>query len=313
MKTGTTASIKFQKLKRRLRLPQYAVIGVLESLWLFTMSNAPRGDIGRHTDEDIAAGIDYEGEATGLIQCLVGTGWLDESEEHRLVVHDWHDHAPNFIHAKLKKLGQSFVTKPGQTEGSEPTLERSQVTSEGSQVTLDASEEASLDASRERSQVTSDHSLEGTPNQTQPNPTKPPPTPPGGGEGAHTARIDPRPSRPATAAFVRPPPFAELVSAWIAARLPGHESPGGLRDTPQRRGWWQLRLDDPWWSANWRQAVDRLARSGKACGRDPAFPRGVRLEDFLKHEDYVTRILEGEFDDPRQPSTGTKVYDVVIQ
>lgn len=88
MKTTTLQSIKFSRLKRHLALSHWQVVGVLESLWLFTMVNVPTGEIGRFSNEDIAAGIEWSGDADQLIDKLIQSGWLHPSEEHRLVIGD---------------------------------------------------------------------------------------------------------------------------------------------------------------------------------------------------------------------------------
>jgi len=88
-------------------------VGLLELLWHFTADFAPQGDIGRFTDQRIEAACGWNGESENerakrlhlprwnrqgvLIQALVGAGWLDRSDEHRLVVHDWHIHADNTV------------------------------------------------------------------------------------------------------------------------------------------------------------------------------------------------------------------------
>lgn len=110
MKMVAVQCIKFLRLKRRLRLPSWQVVGLLESVWLFTQSNAPAGDIGKHSDEDIAAHIEWDGDAEQLVKDLVECGWLDRHETHRLVVHDWHEHAPNYVKGNMAKHGKGFVT-----------------------------------------------------------------------------------------------------------------------------------------------------------------------------------------------------------
>ena len=110
MKSGTTSCIKFMRLKRRLSIPAWQAVGVLESIWNFTCQNAPQGDIGKHTNEEIAAAIEWEKEPEELIQVLVDCGWLDASIEHRLLVHDWADHAPNYVKGGLAKSGKMFAS-----------------------------------------------------------------------------------------------------------------------------------------------------------------------------------------------------------
>jgi hypothetical protein len=80
-------------LMRVLQVPQYAAVGILESVWHLTAREATQGNIGRLSDEDIAAWLDWQREPAELIDALVTAGWLDRCPEHRLVVHDWAEHA----------------------------------------------------------------------------------------------------------------------------------------------------------------------------------------------------------------------------
>jgi len=103
MKLGTVESLKFKKLKMKLGLAQWQAIGLLESLWMFTARNAPLGDIGRHSNEDIAVHLEWSGDADSLILALTECRWIDESEEHRLLIHDWADHLPMWLQGNLKR------------------------------------------------------------------------------------------------------------------------------------------------------------------------------------------------------------------
>lgn len=108
MKLSAPQSSKFLKLKRRLSLPHWQCVGLLESMWLFTQHNAPLGDIGRHSDEDLAASIEWAGDPTALITALIECGFIDECDENRLVVHDWIDHAPTYLKGAIAKHGKEF-------------------------------------------------------------------------------------------------------------------------------------------------------------------------------------------------------------
>lgn len=101
--------MKFRRLQHRLGLPKYAVIGILESLWIATQVNCPRGDIGQFDDEAICIEIGYVGDPVSLISSLVETGWLDRDDKHRLVVHDWPEHAPRYVHGVVSKIGGFIV------------------------------------------------------------------------------------------------------------------------------------------------------------------------------------------------------------
>ena len=63
-------------------------VGLLERLWHTTIADAYKGDIGKLSDGEIAEACGWFGSARELVGTLVDTGWLDESAEHRLLVHD---------------------------------------------------------------------------------------------------------------------------------------------------------------------------------------------------------------------------------
>lgn len=108
MKTGTQNHMKTKRLAKRLAMPLYRVVGLLETLWLLCQDCADEGNIGKFSDDEICEYIEWDGpqSASELIEILVEAGWLDRDPEYRLVVHDWQDHAPEFIKERLKKRGQ---------------------------------------------------------------------------------------------------------------------------------------------------------------------------------------------------------------
>lgn len=111
MMTGTPEKLKFKKLKARLKLSFWEAVGLLESLWLITYANAPCGDIGRLTDEEIAVALEWEGEPQKLIEALVDSHWLDRypCACHRLIVHDWHEHCSNSHKGNFAKYRKRFA------------------------------------------------------------------------------------------------------------------------------------------------------------------------------------------------------------
>ena len=118
MKTGTETLIKFKRLQRRLQMPLWQCKGLLQSIWDFTAREARKGDIGRFSDEDIAFAIEWEGCPHELVEALVETGWLDENEDHRVVVHHWPQHCEHSVHVALARKGDVFA------DGTLPSLTR---------------------------------------------------------------------------------------------------------------------------------------------------------------------------------------------
>jgi hypothetical protein len=104
---------KFIKLVRMIRQafpglpidPDTVAVGILEKLWHFAINSAKRGDVGRHSDDVLAEAVGWYGEPAELVELLVVTGWLDIDPHHRLVVHDWDQHAPGFIKRNIAKSG----------------------------------------------------------------------------------------------------------------------------------------------------------------------------------------------------------------
>jgi hypothetical protein len=103
--------MKFMRLKRRLKLPSFSVVGVLESIWLFTCTNAPLGDLGKFSNEDIAIAIDWADDPDELVAHLIECGWLDTCNVHRLLVHDWEEHCPTYVRGINARKGLKFAEK----------------------------------------------------------------------------------------------------------------------------------------------------------------------------------------------------------
>ena len=114
MKREAMGNTKMKKLCRRLGIKQYIAVGILESLWHLTAREAPQGNIGKLTDEDIALALDYDDAPETLIAALKDSRWLDPSATHRLVVHDWHEHADDAVKKRLRRCRKPFFTASGE-------------------------------------------------------------------------------------------------------------------------------------------------------------------------------------------------------
>lgn len=109
MKRGTPNHPKTLALAAALGLERYAAVGILECLWHFAGQYARRGDIGRHANTAIAAGVGWSGDAEEFISALVTCGWLDACPCHRLRIHDWHEHADQPVHKTTEVRNQGFI------------------------------------------------------------------------------------------------------------------------------------------------------------------------------------------------------------
>jgi hypothetical protein len=101
---------KLSRLKFILHCGRGEAMGYLEAMWHFAGRYTPQGNIGKYTDADIEAWIEWEGDAGMLMQAFITSGWIDESDHHRLLVHDWHEHADDATRLSLKRKKLSFLT-----------------------------------------------------------------------------------------------------------------------------------------------------------------------------------------------------------
>ena len=109
---------KMKRLCRRLDIPLWQAVGLLESLWHLTARETPAGGIGKLPDVDIALAIDYRGDEVEMLNTLLGCGWLDRDPVHRIIVHDWPDHADDAVQMRLARTRQFFA------DGRPPKLTR---------------------------------------------------------------------------------------------------------------------------------------------------------------------------------------------
>jgi hypothetical protein len=78
-------------------------------IWHFTARFTPQGNIGKYPDDAIENWVEWNGNPGELIAALVHCGWIDANREHRLVVHDWHQHADKAVHTDLARKLQRFA------------------------------------------------------------------------------------------------------------------------------------------------------------------------------------------------------------
>lgn len=117
MKRGTPDHPKVMIFAEHIGRRRPEAIGYLELLFHFTAQYAPDGAIGKYDDKRIAAGIDWMGRPSLVIDALVAAGWLDRHPGARLVVHDWADHADRSTLARLSRMGKMPIKQNQQITG----------------------------------------------------------------------------------------------------------------------------------------------------------------------------------------------------
>lgn len=109
MLDGAFTSPKIRRLAVILGIPWPQAIGLCGLLWRFTAKHAPTGEIGRHDDEEIAAALEWPGDASEVLEAMLTCRLLDGvSGPVRFVVHDWPDHAPRYVLSTLKRKGMDY-------------------------------------------------------------------------------------------------------------------------------------------------------------------------------------------------------------
>ena len=110
MKRGTPEHPKVFDLAEKLSIPRAHAVGILELLWHFTAKYTPQGDIGKYPNTAIAKACLWTKDAAKFVQALLTCGWLEQSDEYRLLVHDWHDHADDLTRKVLNRARLEFLT-----------------------------------------------------------------------------------------------------------------------------------------------------------------------------------------------------------
>lgn len=110
MKLDGLTHPKTKELAYKLGIPLPHAIGLLELLFAFVGQQTPEGNVGKWSNAVIAGEAGWDRDPDEFVDALLFAGFLDEDDDHRLLVHDWADHCPNWVHAKLKKAGREIIS-----------------------------------------------------------------------------------------------------------------------------------------------------------------------------------------------------------
>lgn len=110
MKKGGPSHPKVLGIANVLGIHRLHALGLLEQMFHWVYEYCPGGDIGKWSNQVIADGIHWDGDSDKLIDVLVDLGWIDRCANHRLVIHDWAEHAPNWIHSLVSRDELQFAS-----------------------------------------------------------------------------------------------------------------------------------------------------------------------------------------------------------
>jgi hypothetical protein len=81
MKRGTIRHPKTTALMVELGVGRAEVLGILTMLWDFCGDYTPDGKVGRFSDSEIAAAVEWSKEPEKLIESLIKTRWIDKKSK----------------------------------------------------------------------------------------------------------------------------------------------------------------------------------------------------------------------------------------
>lgn len=104
---------KVARLSYMLDVEPPHAIGHLHCLWWWALSYADDGDLTQFEPWEIATAAQWRGDADLFVKALIECGWLDETEDIRLEIHDWWSYAGKLVErrqesAKRKRSMRSF-------------------------------------------------------------------------------------------------------------------------------------------------------------------------------------------------------------
>lgn len=130
MKVDALDHPKTLDLAARLDVELPTAIGYLELLFAFVGRKSPQGNVGKWPDGAIARACYWNAAPEVFIKALIDAGFIDKCADHRLLIHDWTDHAPRWVKARLKSLNADFLTVVLSKDAStETTIEATTVAS----------------------------------------------------------------------------------------------------------------------------------------------------------------------------------------
>lgn len=225
-KRGILTHPKTLRLAERLGIAECYAVGIMECLWQWVAEYAPTGDLSDCSAREIGRAIGFRGKPEPLLAALVAVRLLDDLGSGKLVVHDWADHAPDYVHMRLARSKRVFATGAAPSLARLPRREREEIekaTGLADSVRTRSAQEAlpvrTLSAPPEPGQ-----------NQARPEPGQIPPSPPGGsgeavtaeapanGNGHHGSRGPGAATERERARLEADPVLASLADAWAQHR-----------------------------------------------------------------------------------------------
>ena len=124
MKRETLRHPKTIHLAALLDVDRPTALGYLTLLWDYTGEVAIQGNIGKWSNDVIAAACDWPRVADEFIDALVAARWLDTDRTHRLLIHDWADHRERWVAKKLTRRDLAILEPTGTCDDEPQTVDQ---------------------------------------------------------------------------------------------------------------------------------------------------------------------------------------------
>ena len=213
MKRGTSEHPKVRRFARALGVGLAQAVGHLELLWHFTAKFAPAGDLGRFHDADIEEACAWEGESGKMVAALTESGWLDSHAQHRVIVHDWSEHADDATNLTLARAGRLFA------DGKRPKTTRL-LQAERTAVEAKLTEAESVRTASARNTHAKRKNAHGVSSPSHPLPSPPIPSSKSAADAAPHAPDDPLDPEKLVNLLGSEPGEREAKLAWLKRELP---------------------------------------------------------------------------------------------
>lgn len=90
---------KIKKLKRLLKIKTPQAVGHVVMLWLWSVDNAPDGDLSPMDAEDIAEACEWSKDAKIFVDAMIEAGLIDAD----MKIHDWGDYTGQLMERREEK------------------------------------------------------------------------------------------------------------------------------------------------------------------------------------------------------------------
>jgi len=118
-----SAHPKTKRAARLLGVGIPATLGHLHMLWHWCLDYAQEGDLTQHDPADIADAVMWDGDPDKLLRALVdcrignGIGFLEQTDDGRLLVHDWHEYGGKYIEKRKKDAARKRDGRAAESVG----------------------------------------------------------------------------------------------------------------------------------------------------------------------------------------------------